>query len=49
MYEYIYKIEVKGKMIDGELIALNIKDFFDKIEELYGDFSYLYYKIKVIK
>jgi len=49
VYEYIYKIEVKGKIIDGKLTALDIKDFFNKIEELYGDFSYLYYKMRAIK
>jgi len=49
VYEYVYKIEVKVKIIDGKLTALNIKDFFDKIKELYGDFSHLYYKVRVIK
>ena len=32
VYEYIYKIEVKGKIIDGKLTALDIKDFLIRLK-----------------
>jgi len=45
---YIYFIKVKGKEINGEIVALNLEHFLDQIYDMYKDFSYLKI-VKVIK
>ena len=43
---YIYSVKVKGKEINGEIVALNFEHFLDQIYDMYKDFSYLYFKVK---
>jgi len=46
MDDYIYWVEVKGKMFNGKLTALNLDDFIKQIEDMYGNFSTLTFKVK---
>jgi len=45
MRTYDYWVEVRGKIFNGKITALDFDDFLKKIEEIYGNFSYLHFKI----
>jgi len=45
---YIYVVKLKGKEINGKIVALNLEHFLDQIYDMYKGFSYLQI-VKVIK